>query len=164
MANIAIRKDSPQATAPAKQAEAWEPFRSLRGLLSWDPFREMQPYFGSPMYEEERYLPAFDVKETADAFHFQADVPGIKDADLQVTVTGNRLTVTGKREAEQKKQTDTYYAYERSYGSFTRSFTLPEGADVQKTQADLKDGVLSVIVPKKPEQQPKTINVKTTKS
>jgi len=160
MANISVRKD-PNQTVTRAQREAWEPTRVFRSLFGWDPFREMEPYFSAA---EDQLTPAFDVKETPDGFHFRADVPGIKDSDINIQVNGNRLTISGKRESEEKKQGDTYYMYERSFGSFTRSFTLPEGADVQHAQADMKDGVLSVIVPKKAEQQPKTISVKTQKS
>lgn len=163
MANIAVRKNNDQnVTRPRR--EIAEPSRLMRALFGWDPFREMEPFFTTPMLAEEQFMPAFDIKETRDGFHFQADVPGVKEGDIQIQANGNRLTISGKRESEEKKQTDTYYAYERSYGSFSRSFTLPDGADVQKAQADLKDGVLSVIVPKKPEQQPKNIEIKATKS
>ena len=164
MANIAVRKDQNPTPATTRPRRDTEPSRMLRALFGWDPFREMEPFFTTPMLAEDQYLPAFDVKETADGFHFQADVPGVKEGDISIQVNGNRLTISGKRESEEKKQTDTYYTYERSYGSFTRSFTLPEGADTQKAAADLKDGVLSVIVPRKPEQQPKNIEVKKTKS
>src|SRR5262245_43358340 len=81
----------------------------------------------------------------------KADVPGVKESDLDVTLTGNRLTISGKREAERKEQTETYYAYERSYGDFTRAFTLPDGIDTNSVVADLKDGVLTVSVRKTPE-------------
>ena len=74
-------------------------------------------------------------------------------------VSGSRLSISGKREAEKENKTDTYYAVERTYGSFTRSFTLPEGIDDAAIHADLRDGVLTVLVPKKPEAQPKKIPV-----
>ena len=112
---------------------------------------------------EERgalFAPAFDVKETKEAYLFKADVPGMQDKDIEVTVTGNRLTINGKREAEKEDKGDRYYAYERTYGSFTRSFTLPDGADVDKLRASLDSGVLSLTLPKKPEVQPKKIAVK----
>jgi HSP20 family protein len=71
-----------------------------------------------------RFVPDFEVKETKEGFVFKADVPGIKEKDLEITMTGNRLTISGKREAEMEERSDTYYACERSYGSFTRAFTL----------------------------------------
>ena len=109
-------------------------------------------------------IPAFDVKETKDAYRFKADVPGIQEKDIEVTVTGNRLTMSGKREAEKEERNDRYYTYERNYGSFTRSFTLPDGADLERLQATLEHGVLAITVPKKPEVQPKKIAVKADPS
>lgn len=162
MANISIRKDNGNKIARPQTpaAQEWEPFRVMRSLLHWDPFREMASL---PMEAERMasFAPSFEIKETKEAFLFKADVPGVKDTDLDVTVTGNRLTVSGKRDAEKEEHNDTYYAYERSYGQFTRAFTLPEAADAEKLIADLKDGVLTLSIPKKPELQPKKITVNT---
>jgi len=72
----------------------------------------------------------------------------------------HRLTVSGKREAEREDKDDTYYAYERSFGSFLRTFTLPEGFDADHVYAELKDGVLTIVVPKKPTAQARTIAIK----
>ena len=130
----------------------------MRGLLGWDPFREMAAWRG-----EMSFTPAFEVKETKDGYVFRADVPGIKEEDLEVHLTGQRLTISGKREEEKKQESETYYTYERSYGSFTRTFTLPEGCDGAKAHAELKEGVLTLLVPKTLEAQPKRIDVKTTK-
>ncbi len=159
MSNVVIRKqngDKPTSTAPE---QTWDPWRTMRALLSWDPFREMAAF---PTTEDRGFslAPAFDVKETKDGYEFKADVPGIHEKDLEVTMTGNRLTVSGKRDAEKEDKTDRYHAYERTYGSFMRSFTLPDGADVDRLNASLEKGVLSITVPKRPEVQPKKIAVK----
>ncbi len=115
---------------------------------------------------EERALtfsPAFEVKETRDGFLFKADLPGVKQEEVEITCVGNRLNVRGKREAEREEKGDTYYAYERSYGSFSRSFTLPAGADLEHVKAELKDGVLTIALPKKPEMQPRKISIQAEK-
>lgn len=133
----------------------------MRALLSWDPFREMVP---SLDLDEERALgfaPAFDVKETPDAYVFRADVPGVRESDIEVLLTGNRLTISGKREQESEGRSDRYYTYERSYGTFSRSFTLPDGADGNSLRASLEGGVLEISMAKKPEVQPKKIDVKS---
>jgi HSP20 family protein len=109
----------------------------------------------------EELLASFDVKESKDAFEFRADVPGVKESDIEITLTGNRLSISGKREAEKTDSNDTYYTYERSYGSFSRTFTLPYGADTEHIRTDLKEGVLTVVVPKRAEVQPKKIAVKS---
>jgi HSP20 family protein len=157
MANITVRKD--QVGALQMRQPDWDPLRLARELLRWDPFRDMTAY--APMMESTAlFSPAFEVKESKDAYVFKADVPGVKEADLEITHTGNRLTVCGKREADREEQSETYYAYERSYGSFTRSFTLPDGVDTEHIHADLKEGVLTLNVPKKPEAQPRKIGLK----
>jgi len=159
MANIAVHKDAPKPkpASEAGQVRHWDPFRTMRDLMGWDPFAEVAPrWFG----EELGFNAAFEVLETQNAFVFKADLPGIKAEDLDVKLTQNRLTVSGKREAEKTQKGDTFYTYERSYGSFARSFTLPDGVEADKIDADLKDGVLTITLPKKPEVQPKQINVK----
>ncbi|MGH7270668.1 MAG: Hsp20/alpha crystallin family protein [Polyangiaceae bacterium] len=161
MANISVHKDETRNAPLARGWErAWEPrgesFRLLRDLMSWDPFREMIPV-GGPFVAG--FVPSFEVKETRSGYVFKADMPGVKDADLDVTITGNRLTVSGKREAEAQEDVDTYYTYERTYGDFTRSFTLPDGIEASSLNADLKDGVLTLEVKKTPEMQPKKIPV-----
>jgi HSP20 family protein len=126
----------------------------------WDPFRQMAPFLAGED-QPARFAPDFEVKETKEGFVFKADVPGVKEKDIEITLTGNRLTISGRREAEVEEKMDTYYAYERSYGSFTRAFTLPEGTDGNNNiRADLKDGVLTLVLPKRVELQPRRIEVK----
>jgi HSP20 family protein len=125
--------------------------------MRWEPLRELAPL---QWLEPGAYSPAFEVKETKDAFEFKADVPGVESKDIDVKLTENRLTVSGKREAERSEKGETFYSYERSYGSFSRSFTVPEGANTGAVRADLKDGVLKIVLPKKPEAKPRQIEVK----
>jgi HSP20 family protein len=159
MADIQVRKVNGNSPAPVALAEhRWEPFRAMRDLLAWDPFREIAPLL--PQIPAS-FLPSFDVKETTDSYVFKADVPGVKESDLEVTTTGNRLVVSGKREAEKEEKTDTYYSCERSHGEFRRSFTLPEGVDMNTVQAALNEGVLTVSVKKAPEAQAKKIAVQS---
>ncbi|NUP09987.1 MAG: Hsp20/alpha crystallin family protein [Polyangiaceae bacterium] len=156
MGNIQVKQQGlpRQTSAPSR----WEPSRWLSRMMAWDPFREMTPF---TVDEPLRFEPAFEIKETKDSYVFRADVPGIKQSDLEVNLAGNRLTVTGKREAEVEDKGDTYYTYERSYGSFTRSFTLPESVNTAAIHADLRDGVLSVVLPKSSESLAKKIPIGT---
>lgn len=164
MSNVAIRKqDGDKPTTAVAEPAGWDPLRTMRALLSWDPFREISPL--APLGQgAPTFAPAFDVKETKDAYLFHADVPGIQDKDLDVTLTGNRLTLSGRRVAEKEEQNDRYYTYERSHGSFTRSFTLPDGADLEHLRAGLDQGVLTVTVPKKPDVQSKKVAIKAEAS
>jgi HSP20 family protein len=150
MANLIRRNQGEQP-----MANTWDPYRLMREMLSWDPFAEMVP-----TRQLATFAPQFEVKETRDGYLFKADVPGIDEKDLDITLTGSRLTVSGKREAEERQESETYYAFERSYGTFTRSFTLPEGVDADNVNADVKNGVLTISIPKKPEHQPRKISLK----
>jgi len=135
-----------------------EPFHWMR----WGPFRQAAPFLTGEELPE-RLTPDFEIKETKDGFVFKADVPGVKEKDLEITLTGDRLTISGKREAEKEENTDTYYARERSYGGFTRAFKLPEGADGNnQVRAELNQGVLTLFLPKKAELQPRRIEVTAT--
>ena len=88
-----------------------------------------------------------------------ADLPGVAEGDLEVSVMGNRLVVSGRRDEEERKEDDRFFAYERTYGTFSRSFVLPEGADMSGVKAELKDGVLCIKIPKRAEVQPKRIQI-----
>jgi HSP20 family protein len=129
----------------------------------WDPFRILMSdvfgpeMLGGGMTSERSFAPDIEVKETKQEFAFCADLPGVREDDVDIRVDGNRLTISGKREEEKRDEEDRYYAYERSFGSFSRSFVMPDSADMDKIQADLKDGVLRVEVPKKAETQPKRV-------
>lgn len=165
MSQISVRKENasvPSAPAPTRRPSALDyrdPFRMMRELMGWEPFEMASTFGNAPLAS---FAPSFEVTETKDGYLFKADVPGVKENDLEVSLTGNRLTISGKREAEKREQVETYYTYERSYGSFTRSFTLPDGVDTTAISADLKDGVLTLSVKKSPEAQPKRIAVQTT--
>ena len=154
MANL-IRRNQNEVAAPSA-ASVWDPFRAMRDMLHWDPFRELEAAVGG---DYGLFAPSFDVKENKEGYVFRADLPGVREEDLEISLTGNRLAISGKREQEKHEQGDTYYASERSHGSFSRAFTLPDGTDGENVKAELKNGVLQVIVPKKPEVQPRKITI-----
>jgi HSP20 family protein len=128
---------------------AWDPFRAMEALLRWEPSEAQAPSFA----------PRVDVKETKDGFVLSADLPGVKESDVHVSVDGSVLTISGHREEERRTDEEHYHAVERTHGSFSRSYELPETADLGGIQADLKNGVLTVQVGKKPEVQPRSIPV-----
>lgn len=160
MADITVRKDVAAPARAASPTVQYDPYRAIRDMLQWDPFREMAPVW--PNRDDLTFAPAFEVKELKDTFLFKADVPGVKESDINVTVTGNRLTISGERSEEKEEKDEQYYTCERRYGSFRRSYTLPDGADVDHVHADLKAGVLTVAVPKTAAAQPKKIAVKSS--
>jgi HSP20 family protein len=132
----------------------------MREMLRFDPLREVE---GGGTWERG-FVPTFEVTESNDAYLFRADVPGVKEEDLDISLTGNRLTISGRREQERQEQSERYYASERSYGSFSRSFTLPDGTDQEHVQADVKNGVLTLRLAKRPEIQPRRISISGRKA
>jgi HSP20 family protein len=165
MANIALRKGTEPAIASKQPSSflpfTWgrlEPFRWMEDFFRLDPFREMAPNLTTTA---QMFAPDFEIEELADRYVFRGDLPGVAVADVDISVTGNRLTISGKRDTEQKTDNPNYYCCERAYGSFSRSFTLPSGADLEHVQADLKNGVLIIEVPKTTESQPRKIELST---
>jgi HSP20 family protein len=141
------------STGNGNRALARDPFSLARELLSWDPFYGG----GRPM---SAFSPSFEVKETADSFVLRADVPGVEDKDLDIAIHNGVLTVSGSRQAEERKEGESYALYERQYGSFTRSFALPDVADNEHIEAKLDNGVLTLTIGKRSEAKPRKIALK----
>jgi HSP20 family protein len=128
-----------------------DPFSMARELLSWDPFFNTR--------QVSAFVPAFEVKETNEAFFVKADVPGVAEPDLDIAVHNGVLTISGTRHADERKEGDSYALYERQYGSFSRSFSLPDTADGERVEAKLENGVLGLTIWKKAEAKPRKILV-----
>ncbi len=151
MSNIIMQKTGPAQLSPRLVPE--EAANMIRELFRWNPLHELGAMRVST------FAPAFEVRETKDRFVFKADVPGVKEQELEITLAGNRLAVSGGREEEKVEETDTYFTAERTYGSFARSFVLPEGIDTEHVQAGVRDGVLTIVIPKAPEMKPRKIQL-----
>lgn len=144
------RTPAPATTTTAAAAARYrDPFAIARDLLSWDPWHGGRP--------PSAFVPAFEVKETGDAFVVKADLPGVLEADLDINVHDNVLTVSGTRQAEARSEGESYTLYERQYGSFSRSFALPDQADHERIEAKLDAGVLTLTIGKKAEAKPRKI-------
>jgi HSP20 family protein len=128
-----------------------DPYSLARELLGWDPFFTTRP--------ASAFSPTFEVKETSDSFVIKADVPGVEEKDLDVAVHSGVLTVSGSRAAEDRREGESYAIYERQYGSFSRSFALPEMADGDRVEAKLVNGVLTLTIAKKAEAKPRKIAI-----
>lgn len=150
-----IKRENRNVERPRTQ-DAWDPFRAMDALMRWDPFGDATSGFYRRL---DSFVPRFDVIETKDGYRLHADLPGIKEKDLNLSVTGNVLTIAGAREAEKVEESDQYYSSERAHGQFSRSFALPEGVDADSIRADLKDGVLTLHIGKKPEVQARKITI-----
>jgi HSP20 family protein len=109
------------------------------------------------------WAPAVDIYEKDGNIVLQAELPGIDPKDVDVRVENNMLTLRGQRKLEENVKQDNFHRVERSYGSFTRSFTLPSVVDTEKIQANYKDGVLRLTLPTKEEAKPKQIAINVAK-
>lgn len=104
--------------------------------------------FGRFPLEGESWIPLVDIYEKDDSYVVKAEVPGIKEGDVDVSVFGERLTIKGEKKAESEIKEENYYRSERSYGSFIRSVDLPPNVDTEKIAANYDDGILEIIIPK----------------
>ena len=133
-------------------------------LVRWDPFEEMNRlhdhFFSGRGLAKQAFQVAVDIREEDDAFSVDAEVPGLASEDIKVDIEKNVLTLSGERKVEKEETKDKYRRVERQYGSFTRSFSLPETVDTDNVSADLKDGVLELRLPKKEAPSPRKIAVK----
>jgi HSP20 family protein len=125
----------------------------------------MEDMFGRffPAWSEERgqaWMPAVDMIDEKDEILVKADLPGLDQKDIEVTVEDGTLTIRGERKAEKEEKKEGYYYAERSSGAFVRSLALPTGVEAEKVKATFKQGVLEVHLPKAKEAKGKTIEIK----
>lgn len=94
------------------------------------------------------FVPAINTREGEYAYHLEVDLPGMKKEDISIQIEDNNLVISGERKIKEEMKEENYYKIESSFGSFTRSFSLPEEADVENIHAESKDGVLEITIPK----------------
>ncbi len=136
-----------------------EPFPSLGTFNDWmeDEFANFFP--SHPDRETDRWHPAVDILENENEFNINVELPGVENNAIDMQVEKNILTLKGERKMEKKKNKGKYARAERYYGSFQRSFRLPDAVDADNLTASLEKGVLSIRLPKKEETKPRSIKV-----
>jgi HSP20 family protein len=139
----------------------YNPFRELRAMqdqmnrlldLAWnrEPGEELR---------ESVWQPPVDIYEDAELVVIKAELPGIDQKDIEVRIENNTLTLRGERKHDQEIQKENFHRVERFYGTFQRSFSLPQGVDQEKVKAACDNGVLTITLPKKEDTKPKQISV-----
>lgn len=132
-------------------------------VMRWDPFQELERLRGELTRAggaaSAPWTPVSDVLETPDGYVITAELPGVRDEDIEITTRGGVLTIRGERHLEDEVSRDRYHRLERSYGAFERSFRLPEGVPLDAIHAGVAYGVLRVTVPKPVEPEARTIPV-----
>lgn len=160
---LPVKQEKPSAASSVPQM--WQPFESLRQEIDrlFDDFGQgfLRPFGRSlvpaaPLFRRELTLPtmpAVDVVESEKAYELSAELPGMDEKNIEVKVVNGNLTIKGEKQEEKEEKKKDYYLHERNFGSFERSFGIPEGVDADKIEASFKKGVLTVTLPKKPEAQ-----------
>jgi len=141
-------------------------------LTKWDPFRQMENLFDQynktlswPRWGDQEnmapgdWMPRVDISETESEFILKAEIPDVKKDEVKVTVDNGVLTITGERKQEKEEKGKKFHRVERYFGSFMRSFTLPDNVDEAKIEASFKDGMLNLRLPKTEKSKPKAIDV-----
>lgn len=117
------------------------------------------PFSGSAIEGRGQWTPSVDIMEKDGDLILRAELPGLTEKQIELKLEGNTLTLKGERKLENEDNKGTYHRVESYYGSFTRSFRLPDTVDCEKIHADYKNGVLTVTIPQKPEVRPREIPV-----
>ena len=143
-------------------------------IVRYDPFRDLRTLqeevnrlfstnltrgFGEEAIERGAWNPSVDIYENKDQIVLEAELPGMKREDFELSVENNVITLRGERQFEKKEDTDNYHRVERSYGSFTRSFTLPQTVSAEGAISEYKNGVLRVTLPKREETKARRIEI-----
>jgi HSP20 family protein len=146
----------------------WEPVREL-GTIQNEMNRLFNTFFDTPTGANggnggngaalRRWTPAMDLVETEHDFVLRADLPGLTQADVNIELDDNVLTISGERKVEHEDRKAGYYRVERSFGSFRRSLGLPEGVEPESVKATFANGVLEVTVPKPEERKPRKVQI-----
>jgi HSP20 family protein len=159
----------------AKMGTQVAPIRTFRSLMGPDPIRELFDLQRgiNRLFEDtvgtssssaatglSTWTPAVDVYEDEDGFLIKCELPEVAREDVKVNLDNNLLSISGERKLEHEEKRDGYHRVERSYGQFYRSFTLPSNVNVEAINAEFRDGVLRMKLPKKEEAKPKQIQVK----
>jgi HSP20 family protein len=147
----------------------------MNSITRWDPLRNLTAFqdqfnrmFESTLKANQdnsaltTWAPAVDIYETENELVLKADLPEVEEKDIDVRVENNMLTIRGERKFEKSLKEDNYLRVERTFGSFSRSFSLPNTVDTETIRAIYKNGVLTVELPKRAESKPKQVKINVT--
>jgi HSP20 family protein len=123
-------------------------YRNPKFDLMNEFFKQFEAATTEEPQEVYDFVPAVNTREDSDAYYIDVDLPGVKKEDVEISIDKNILTIKGKREVRNEIKEEDYYRIESAYGTFSRSFTLPEKVDVENIEAKSQDGVLEIVIPK----------------
>ena len=144
-------------------------------LVKWNPFRELEDVSnrlnslfgklparsesGADMLAVADWMPTVDISETDAGYLIKAEIPEVKKEDVKVNIQDGMLTISGERHQEKEEKSQKFHRIERAYGSFSRSFRMPDDADENTVNAEFKDGMLNVTLPKSKKAETKSVSV-----
>ena len=139
----------------------WNPTTAYLTTAREPLYRLFDSFFNSDAQGEETraWVPPVDIQENGDAYLFHAELPGMTKEDIHITLENNVLRVSGERKFEKDAKKENYHRVERTYGTFTRTFTLPTQVDPEKVQAAFENGILTITVPKAEQAKPRQISI-----
>jgi len=146
----------------------WEPLRDL--VFTHDHFNQLFNETFARAFGDQKevslrtWVPPVDICETEDSLVLKAELPGIKPDDVEIRVEDNTLYLKGERKFEKEAKDENFHQVERSYGTFSRSFSLPSSIDSDKVKAEYQNGILTLTMPKREEAKPKTIKIDVSKT
>ena len=138
----------------------FDPMRDFRDLEDRLTSALRLPDISGELSNLSGFTPTVNTREGEYAYHVEADLPGVKKEDIHVDLKDNVLTISGERKTKKEVKEKDYYKKESSYGKFQRSFTLPENTDAENIEANSKDGVLEVVIPKMKKSSKETKKIK----
>ena len=146
----------------------WRPARELRpwgNVFEFTPMsRMLEEFFGQDRSDNTLYWgPNVDILESDDSFEIHAELPGVKQEDVKLSLNNNVLTISGEKKQEVKEDRDNVVRVERSYGRFERGFSLPTTVQADKVRASFNDGVLKIVLPKAEQAKARTIDIDVAK-
>ncbi len=145
---------------PTEERSLWRPWgldKNIRQMF--DNFMDFPKDWEFPLKGGELF-PSVDISETPQEYSIRAEIPGMKKEDTKIAVNNNVLTISGEKKSEAKHEDKKYHRVESYYGSFQRSFVLPNSIKADKVSAAFKDGILTVTVPKAEEAKEKNVEIK----
>jgi HSP20 family protein len=145
----------------------FEPFSNLMtAQREFDRFfkEAFNPHYGEGELSTRTWAPPVDIYETENDIVLKAELPGVDPKDVEVKVEDNTLYMKGERRFEKEVKNESYHRVERSYGSFARSFSLPNSISTDKVKAEFKDGLLTLTLPKREEAKPRTVKIDVSKN
>ena len=149
MTNLVLRQRYPWMCVPS--------FKEVEKEMD----RLVSNFFGDTgITSSSAWVPAVDLRETEDAYVLEADLPGLKKDDIEISLVDNVLTLKGERKQEQERNASGWHRFERSHGAFERAFRLARGVDGEKVAAKFENGVLKVTLPKPEQARRKQIEVR----